>query len=163
MKIIDWFVELISNLASSRVFFIITILVTGIYIQWQGHMSHPFDDPNAGFPKLILVYSLVAFWLEAIIKIAQRKQSISDKELMEKLLELVEAGHRRDEQMSVVLELNEKTSRQILDLVEIRDALKKVEDLESALSSPNAKRVLQRVNRKVPTKNRQVNPKQPKK
>lgn len=126
------FVDAVSDIVSSKVFFTGFIVFTLGWMTLQFFLKHPVDDPHAFFPFTILIYTLVGLWIENLMKVYQKEQqdlAARQLEALHKLIEvnvhetqsvgdLVEASKLRDEQTQALIIAACETINKVLDALE---------------------------------------------
>ncbi len=88
--LIDHFQRIVSN----PYFFLAGVFGTVGWIVYESFSPNPFDPPKSFFPFLILLMTIIGYWIESAMKVQQARQQEVAQEQMDRLEALAEDSNR---------------------------------------------------------------------
>jgi hypothetical protein len=96
-----------------------TIVITIAWMLYERLTPHPIDNPAAGYPITILVYTLMTMWVENALKAQQSIQSRIQQEQMDRIEFLIQKIGERDSVMEQMLSTVKEQGQVIHQVVSV--------------------------------------------
>jgi hypothetical protein len=95
------------------------VVITVIWMLYERLTPRPLDNPAAGYPITILVYTLLTFWVEGLIKASQAIQSKTQQDQMDRIEFLIQKIEGRDSVMEQMLSTVKEQGQVIHQVVSV--------------------------------------------